>query len=277
MQRQSERDVRMHEPPTHSHPHAILTHPTQPHINGNAAALPTTPALSNGSHTASNQIVSPVVIPNAPTSNGVAPQPSSVIHKLAVANEQTWLLIGKRSFFIKKKNRLISLTLFPGRVAEQMGDLEHAITAYENALRHNPMSLSGLTQVAGIARIKENYPKVGKIVDAISCQYQVPCRCPPRISSPIRLRPRSSRGRGLMSSYFYFRQSSISNVFFNYKKTTAKYGAHSVSSSYLTYPYVLIAFVLLQAIVISCRMICRRLTPLISRLCTSSLIRRFVS
>jgi general transcriptional corepressor CYC8 len=41
-----------------------------------------------------------------------------------------------------------------------MGDLEHALSAYENALRHNPMSLSGLTQVAGIARIKENYPKV---------------------------------------------------------------------------------------------------------------------
>lgn len=41
-----------------------------------------------------------------------------------------------------------------------MGDLEHALSAYENALRHNPISLPGLTQVAGIARIKENYPKV---------------------------------------------------------------------------------------------------------------------
>ena len=41
-----------------------------------------------------------------------------------------------------------------------MGNLEHALSAYENALRHNPLSLSGLTQVAGIARIKENYPKV---------------------------------------------------------------------------------------------------------------------
>ncbi|THH30378.1 hypothetical protein EUX98_g3810 [Antrodiella citrinella] len=40
-----------------------------------------------------------------------------------------------------------------------MGNLEHALSAYESALRHNPMSLSGLTQVAGIARIKENYPK----------------------------------------------------------------------------------------------------------------------
>ncbi|KAJ8587914.1 TPR-like protein [Rhizopogon salebrosus TDB-379] len=149
LQRQSDRDVRMHDPPAHPHPHAILTHPVHPatsahppHLNGNATALPTTPALSNGSshaHTASNQIVSPVVVPNAPASNGIAPAPSSIIHKLAVANEQTWLLIGG--------------------VAEQMGDLEHAITAYENALRHNPMSLSGLTQVAGIARIKENYPK----------------------------------------------------------------------------------------------------------------------
>lgn len=47
-----------------------------------------------------------------------------------------------------------------GRVAEQMGNLEHAESAYENALRHNPMSLPGLTQVAGIARIRENYTKV---------------------------------------------------------------------------------------------------------------------
>jgi hypothetical protein len=53
----------------------------------------------------------------------------------------------------------ISFITLAGRVAEQMGDLEHALSAYENALRHNPMSLSGLTQVAGIARIKENYPK----------------------------------------------------------------------------------------------------------------------
>lgn len=48
-----------------------------------------------------------------------------------------------------------------------MGDLEHALSAYENALRHNPMSLSGLTQVAGIARIKENYPKVSRNFDLL--------------------------------------------------------------------------------------------------------------
>jgi hypothetical protein len=49
-----------------------------------------------------------------------------------------------------------------------MGDLEHAATAYENALRHNPMSIPGLTQVAGIARIKENYPMVSLSVVARS-------------------------------------------------------------------------------------------------------------
>jgi tetratricopeptide (TPR) repeat protein len=91
--------------------------------------------MSNGS---GHAMVSPAAVPNT-IPNGTVASPSNMIQKLAVANEQTWLLIG--------------------RVAEQMSDLEHALSAYENALRHNPMSMSGLTQVAGIARIKENYPK----------------------------------------------------------------------------------------------------------------------
>ena len=62
-----------------------------------------------------------------------------------------------------------------------MGDLEHALSAYENALRHNPMSMPGLTQVAGIARIKENYPKVRVIRIAPAplsprCVAHVTCR-----------------------------------------------------------------------------------------------------
>ncbi|TFK47952.1 TPR-like protein [Heliocybe sulcata] len=114
-----------------------MSAPPQPHhVNG---AIPSTPApISNGSahpH-GQHQIVSPThTSPSLPNRSAV---PLS-IQKLTQANEQTWLLIGA--------------------VAEQMGDLEHALSAYENALRHNPMSLTGLTQVAGIARIKENYPK----------------------------------------------------------------------------------------------------------------------
>jgi hypothetical protein len=41
-----------------------------------------------------------------------------------------------------------------------MGDLDHAMSCYEHALRHNSSSISAITQVAGIARVRENYPKV---------------------------------------------------------------------------------------------------------------------
>src|SRR5882762_5417350 len=83
-------DVRMHDSPTiHSHPHSLPTH-----INGSAVALPSTPGgMSNGS------IVSPAVPPNT-VPNGVVSSPSSMIHKLAVANEQTWLLIGTLSMSV---------------------------------------------------------------------------------------------------------------------------------------------------------------------------------
>lgn len=64
------------------------------------------------------------------------------LQQLAQANEQTWLLIGA--------------------VAEQLSDTTKALAAYENALKHNPLSVSALTQVAGIARSKEEF---GKAID----------------------------------------------------------------------------------------------------------------
>ncbi|TDL15850.1 hypothetical protein BD410DRAFT_902365 [Rickenella mellea] len=146
----SDRDVRMHDAHVpHPHPHGLSGppppppppphgHPHSMHLNG---SVPNTPGgMSNGSahgHPPTS-LVSPVVASNvAGHANGVAVHPS--IQKLTKANEETWLLIGA--------------------VAEQMGDLDRALSAYENALRHNPLSVSGLTQVAGIARIRENYPK----------------------------------------------------------------------------------------------------------------------
>jgi glucose repression mediator protein len=103
-------------------------------------------------------------IQTAAAPNGAPAGPTTIINKLNSANEQTWLLIGMHDL-------LISLPLLKpsGRVAEQMGDLEHALSAYENALRHNPSSVSGLTQVAGIARIKENYPKVNFFSTICTC------------------------------------------------------------------------------------------------------------
>ncbi|KAF8640372.1 hypothetical protein AX17_000043 [Amanita inopinata Kibby_2008] len=136
LSRPSERD-RIHEPPP-TVVHNMISHPSHPpHLNGVSTIVTNPASISNGS-SHPNPIVSPAVATAIPSVVG-APSASSIIHKLNVANEQTWLLVG--------------------RVAEQMGDLDHALAAYESALRHNPMSLPGLTQVASIARIKENYPK----------------------------------------------------------------------------------------------------------------------
>lgn len=102
---------------------------------------------------------SPVVAPSAGHTNGVAVHPT--IQKLTKANEETWLLIGKgviQQGLVFDISHVFRCAL--GSVAESFGDLERALSAYENALRHNPHSVSGLTQVAGIARIRENYPKV---------------------------------------------------------------------------------------------------------------------
>ncbi|KAI0271583.1 hypothetical protein BC834DRAFT_451253 [Gloeopeniophorella convolvens] len=136
--RQPSRDLRLHEPHAlHPHPHHPPPPPPIPHMNGNGVVPGTPAAIPNGApHSHSSSHVSPKGAAGpVPSANGSLP-PS--IQKLVDANEQTWLVIGS--------------------VAEQMGDLEHAATAYDNALRHNPMSTAGLTQVAGIARIKENYP-----------------------------------------------------------------------------------------------------------------------
>ncbi|KAH9996620.1 hypothetical protein BJV77DRAFT_987930 [Russula vinacea] len=134
--RQSSRDLRLHEPHAlHPPPHHVPPPPPIPHLNGNGVVPGTPASIPNGApHLHPSSHVSPK---GGMASSATGPLPPS-IQKLVDANEQTWLVIGS--------------------VAEQMGDLEHAATAYENALRHNPMSIPGLTQVAGIARIKENYP-----------------------------------------------------------------------------------------------------------------------
>ena len=159
--RQSSRDLRLHEPHAlHPPPHHGPPPPPPPpipHLNGNGVVPGTPASIPNGApHPHPSSHVSPKGTSGlAPSASGLLP-PS--IQKLVDANEQTWLVIGRFHPFSPFGRG--SLILRTGSVAEQMGDLEHAATAYENALRHNPMSIPGLTQVAGIARIKENYPMV---------------------------------------------------------------------------------------------------------------------
>lgn len=101
--RQPDRDVRMHDPPppaVHSHPHNIISHPhphpQPPHLNG-AAPIPSTPTtLPNGA--VHPNAISPAVAANV-APNGAPTAPPTLVHKLAAANEQTWLLIGLSQFF----------------------------------------------------------------------------------------------------------------------------------------------------------------------------------
>lgn len=104
-----------------------------------------------------------------------------------------------------------------------MGDLEHALSAYENALRHNPTSVSGLTQVAGIARIKENYPKVSFPYPFLPPAF---CRAYPRLflSSTLQLFV-SIR---MTSDYFLFRLSITFRGCCSWRRTMARYGVLSV-------------------------------------------------
>jgi general transcriptional corepressor CYC8 len=117
--------------------------------------------MTNGSHPNAANVSPGAGVSNVANGQLGPTQSTSAIHKLAQANEQTWLLIGSHVAL----SGATDANIHPlGRIAEQMGDLEHAQSAYESALRHNPISMSGLTQVAGIARIKENYPMVSPSV-----------------------------------------------------------------------------------------------------------------
>jgi len=48
-----------------------------------------------------------------------------------------------------------------------MGDLDGAITAYEQALRHNQYSIPAMNAVSCILRTKENFPRAVEYLQAI--------------------------------------------------------------------------------------------------------------
>ncbi|PKY01407.1 putative transcriptional corepressor Cyc8 [Aspergillus campestris IBT 28561] len=71
--------------------------------------------------------------------SGQKAPPLNTAQKIAALNEQVWLQIG-------------SLT-------ELMGDLEGAMNAYEQALRHNQWSIPAMNAISCILRTKEQFPK----------------------------------------------------------------------------------------------------------------------
>lgn len=52
-----------------------------------------------------------------------------------------------------------TIDAFAGAVAEGMNDQDRALSAFENALRHNPSSVLGLNAVASIARGRDDFDK----------------------------------------------------------------------------------------------------------------------
>ncbi len=57
--------------------------------------------------------------------------------------------------------------LHPGSVSELINDLEGAIFAYEQALRHNAYCIPAMNQISAIHRTKENFPKAVEYLQAI--------------------------------------------------------------------------------------------------------------
>ena len=54
-----------------------------------------------------------------------------------------------------------------GNLTELMGDLDGAIVAYEQALRHNQFSIPAMNAISCILRTKENFPKAVEYLQAI--------------------------------------------------------------------------------------------------------------
>ncbi|KAL4910155.1 hypothetical protein BDW74DRAFT_144535 [Aspergillus multicolor] len=65
--------------------------------------------------------------------------PPSTAQKIAALNEQVWLQIGN--------------------LTELMGDLDGAMNAYEQALRHNQWSIPAMNAISCILRTREQFPK----------------------------------------------------------------------------------------------------------------------
>lgn len=48
-----------------------------------------------------------------------------------------------------------------------MGDLDGALNAYEQAMRHNQYSIPAMNQISCILRTKENFPRAVEFLQAI--------------------------------------------------------------------------------------------------------------
>lgn len=105
-----------------------------------------------------------------PQANGHMPMQSH--HKitpahLAQLNESVWLMIGKAFSFHPMLCGILAHSYFPGSTTELMGDLDGALHAYEQAMRHNSQSISAMNAISCILRTKENFPRAVEYLQGI--------------------------------------------------------------------------------------------------------------
>lgn len=61
----------------------------------------------------------------------------------------------------------VRLTCVIGNLTELMGDLEGAVNAYEQAMRHNQYSIQAMNAISCILRTKENFPRAVEYLQGI--------------------------------------------------------------------------------------------------------------
>ena len=86
---------------------------------------------------------------------------------LASLNESVWLMIGtpfRPNFYLPEEQLTCLLT---GSTTELMGDLEGALYAYEQAMRHNPQSISAMNAISCILRTKEDFRRAVEYLQGI--------------------------------------------------------------------------------------------------------------
>lgn len=98
----------------------------------------------------------PQVNGHLPLQSQSKPSPLGTAQKIAALNEQVWLQIGAFYYFHQSSTRIDSSA---GSLTELMGDLEGAMNAYEQALRHNQWSIPAMNAISCILRTKEQFPK----------------------------------------------------------------------------------------------------------------------
>lgn len=119
---------------------------------------PTTGVAPHQAHLAAHAQVNGHM-PPMPT-QGPKGVPLSTAQKIAALNEQVWLQIGKQRLSHARNNKK-KHTDSPaiGSLTELMGDLDGAMNAYEQALRHNQWSIPAMNAISCILRTKEQFPK----------------------------------------------------------------------------------------------------------------------